>query len=307
MTKLTNTKIKWIIRQKKKSMKVKEIADAMGVSKRRIQQINKEFLLIGNMPELNKSRRPKTFISEEQKKTIDLAFKDTKLSARLLYYELIKRGTKVPKNKLYSYMKEKGWVIQNPKLQKKRKRCRYERHHSGSLIHADSHRTSIKHPYCILWIDDASRKVLSGIESKTAITNDISIKSIKLAIKETNKHNVSVFQINTDRGPEFCSSKKKFNKNSKSKFEEFLLKIGKQYIPSRVKNPQTNGKLERLWREYDKHRWRFKTLNEWIKWYNNRLHGALKLEWAETPNEAFIRKRRPESILGEFLRLIENG
>jgi len=34
---------------------------------------------------------------------------------------------------------------------------------------------------------------------------------------------------------------------------------------------------------------------------------ALKLEWAETPNEAFIRKRRPESILGEFLRLVEDG
>jgi len=36
------------------------------------------------------------------------------------------------------------------------------------------------------------------------------------------------------------------------------------------------------------------------------LHGALTLEWGETPHEAFIRKRRPESIVGEFLRLIEH-
>ena len=70
----------------------------------------------------------------------------------------------------------------------------------------------------------------------------------------------------------------------------FLIKEEKHYIPSRIKNPQTNGKLERLWREYDKHRWRFKILNEWIKWYNNRLHGALKLEWAEHPTKHLLGK-----------------
>lgn len=307
MTKLTNAKLKWIIRQNRKRISNQSIADAMNVSVRRVQQIIKEYNLTNIMPTLTKSRRPKTFIDENQKKAIDLAFEDTKLSARLLYYELIRRGTKVPKNKLYNYMKEKGWVIPNPKLQKKRKRCRYERHHSGSLVHGDSHRTTIKHPYCILWLDDASRKVLSGIESKIKINNKIAIKSFKKAMKVAEEDNVLIFQVNTDRGTEFFSNKKDKKKGSRSEFERFLIKEGKQHIPSRVKNPQTNGKLERLWYEYDKNRWKFKSLKEWIKWYNNRLHGALNLEWAETPNEAFIRKRRPESILGEFWRLVEHG
>ena len=307
MTKLTNTKMKWIVRKSKKGMSNESIAEAMNVSVRRVQQIIKRFKLTNLMPTLTKSRRPKTQITDEQTNAINIAFEDTKLSPRLLYYELKNRGIPVPKNKLYCYMKEKGWVIPNPSKQKQRKRCRYERHHSGSLIHADCHRTSEDHPYCILWLDDASRKVLSGIESRRAINNDISIESLKLAIKEAKKGNVVIFQVNTDRGPEFCSTKKEYNKDSKSKFERFLIKVGIQYVPSRIRNPQTNGKLERLWQEYNRHRWKFKSLKEWIKWYNNRLHGALNLEWAETPNEAFIRKRRPESILGEFWRLIEHG
>jgi len=307
MTKLTNTKLKWIIRQNKKGLDTKEIADAMNVSRRRIQQIIKRYTLIEIMPSLIKTRRPKTYLSDEEKKAIDKAFEETLLSPRLIYYELKRRGTSVAKNKIYNYLKEKGKVIPNKNKQKKRKRCRYERHHSGSLVHGDTHRTSEDHPYCLLWNDDASRKILSGIESFKPMNNKQSIKSFDEAEREADKANVIIFQANTDRGPEFFSNKKEKNKDSKSEFEKHLQKKRKQHIPSRVRNPQTNGKLERLWQEYNRHRWRFKTLKAWIDWYNNRLHGALKLEWAETPNEAFIRKRRPEAILGDFFRRIENG
>jgi len=307
MTKLTNTKIKWIIRNKRKGLDNKTIADSMNIIVRRVQQINKEYLLTDNMPTINKSRRPKTEFTDEQKIAIDKAFEETKLSARLLYYELKNRKTPIAKNKIYDYLRNKGFVRPNPRKQKQRKRCRYERHHSGSLVHGDSHRTSVDHPYCLIWIDDASRKILSGIESKNAINNKVSIKSFKEAIKNAKIFNVEIYQVNTDRGPEFFSNKKNKKKGSRSEFEKFLIEQRKQHVPSRVKNPQTNGKLERLWQEYNGHRWRFKTLSQWIRWYNNRLHGALKLEWAETPNEAFIRKRRPECILGEFLRFIENG
>jgi hypothetical protein len=36
--------------------------------------------------------------------------------------------------------------VQNPRKQQKRKRCRYEREHSGSPVHGDWHRTTAKHP-----------------------------------------------------------------------------------------------------------------------------------------------------------------
>ena len=307
MTKLTNAKLKWIVRKSKIGMSSKCIAEAMNVSKRRIQQIIKKYKLTKIMPALIRSRRPKIEISEDKKEAINIAFEETKLSPRLLYYELKRRGSPVAKNKIYEYCKLKGWVIPDKNKQKKRKRCRYERHHSGSLVHGDAHRTSEDHPYCLLWIDDASRKILSGIESKKPMNNKQSILSFKQAQKEAWKYNVLIIQANTDRGTEFFSNKKEQNNNSKSKFEIYLEKQEIQHIPSRRKNPQTNGKLERLWQEYNRHRWRYKNLNQWIDWYNDRLHGALKLEWAETPKEAFIRKRRPEAILGDFYRRLENG
>jgi hypothetical protein len=42
-----------------------------------------------------------------------------------------------------------------------------------------------------------------------------------------------------------------------------------------------------------------------MKWYNNRIHGALNLEIGETPQEAFIRKLRRECLCGMFLKRIE--
>lgn len=299
MTKLNKTRIKWLIRQVIKQGKTpSQVAPVYDLTSRRVRQLVQHFRETGKMPELKKERRPKTFLSAEQKEIVDRVFGETKLSARLLYYELKAKGTSVPKNKLYSHLKNKGYVEAHPKKQKQRKRCRYERKHSGSLLHGDGHRTSKKHPYCILWMDDASRKILSGRETKRAINNKRSIETFQEAIESAQKYNVVIKQANTDRGSEFYSNKKDKKPGSKSAFEKFLISVGVKHIPSRVNNPQTNGKLERHWLEYNRHRWRFETLKEYICWYNNRLHGALRLEWAETPNQAFIRKMPSESMIG---------
>lgn len=307
MVKLTKTKIKWVIRQKKKGEKNSKIALAMNVSIRRVQQLYKQYLTTRKIPMLKKERRPKTFLTPEQKSIIANVYMKYQLGARLLKRAIDKEfpRNRIPYNKIHNFLKELGYSKPDPKKQKQRKRCRYERKHSGSLLHGDSHRTSIDHPYCILWTDDASRKILAGTESKCAINNNISISTFKQAMGNAAELNVRVVQCNTDRGTEFFSNQKPKNKISRSKFQKFLKSVDIQHIPSRVKNPQTNGKLERLWQEYDKHRWRFATLQEFIDWFNERIHGALKLEWGETPNEAFIRKMRPESILGLFFRRLD--
>ena len=299
MVKLNKKRIKWLVKQVvNEGKRPSQIATVYNLSARRVQQLVKYYKETGKMPEIKRERRPKTFLSDKQKGAIDKAFNASKLSARLLYHELKAQGTTVPKNKLYQYLKSKGYVTPNPNKQKKRKRCRYERKHSGSLLHGDGHRTSVEHPYCILWMDDASRKLLSGKESESPLTNKTSIETFKAAIKAAKKYNVIIRQANTDRGPEFYSNKKDKNPGSKSEFEKFLISQKIKHIPSRVNNPQTNGKIERHWLEYDRHRWRFNTLKEYINWYNNRLHGALDLERAETPKQAFIRKLPPESLIG---------
>ena len=288
MTKLNKSRIKWLVRQVVfHGKKPSEVAKVYEVTPRRVQQLVQAFKGDGKMPELKTRRRPKTFLSEEQEKAIDQAFQETRLSPRLLYYELKKRKTPVPKNKIYFYLKQQGKVIPNPNKQKQRKRCRYEREHSGSLVHIDWHRTTEKHPYCIIYEDDASRKILAGQEFSCLNAKNAVVVG-RQAVREAAKLNVFIHAINSDRDTTFTALV----------YQKFLAKESIKIIFSRLKNPQTNGKLERLWQEYNKHRWRYSSLQEWIKWYNNRIHGALRLDWGETPQEAFQRKMSPESMIG---------
>ncbi len=64
--------------------------------------------------------------------------------------------------------------------------------------------------------------------------------------------------------------------------------------------------MERFWLEYDRHRWRFKDLREFILWYN-RIHGALWLEIGGTLSDAFIRKTSEELLFGLILSISEKN
>ena len=298
MVKLTDRAIRWIVKHvENNDVNTKLAASIYGVSMRRVQQLVKEYRETGRVPQLTKRRRPKTYLTEEQKEIIDKVWNETRVGARLLYYELKRRGYNIPHNKIHAYLRKTGKTIPNPNKQKKRKRCRYERKHSCSLIHGDWHRRTENDPYAIIWIDDASRYILAGGEFDNA-TADYSIETLRKAQKTAMEYNAEIKEVNTDRGTQFYSTKKK-----PSKFEAYVMSQGIKFIPSRKNNPQTNGKLERLWYEYDKHRFSFENMDEFISWYNHRIHGALWLEIGERPEEAFWRKLPPESLLGLFLKM----
>lgn len=286
MVKLNKKRVKWLVDQVlKNNKKPGEINSVYGISERRVQQLVKLYNETKKYPELKKERRPKTLLVLEQEQAIDKAYLETKLTPGMLYYELKRMGSYAPKNKIYTYMKSKGWVKDEPNKQKKRKRCRYERKHTGSLVHADYHRKTENSLHCIFWLDDASRKILSGGEFDSPNAEN-AINTFKVAKQKLEEYKCRVKQVNTDRGSAFVSNKEE----GTSKFQEYCESKGIQVVPSRVKNPQTNGKVERRWQEYDKHRHRFNTLQEWIDWHNNRLTTALDIETYETPNTAFIRK-----------------
>jgi len=286
MTKLNQKRIKWLVDQVVKHGETPaKVAPVYKISERRVQQLVHNYKQTKKYPALNKARRPKTSLSLEQERSIEEAYQETQLTARMLFHELKRRGVYAPKNKIYSFMKSKGWAQSEPNKQKQRKRCRYEREHSGSLVHGDYHRTSVKHPHCIFWLDDASRKILSGGEFESPNTEN-AIETLKIAQKKLEKYGSKILQVNVDRGTAFVCNKEE----GTSQFQDYCQEKGIKVIPSRVKNPQTNGKVERRWLEYDKHRWRFNTLQEWIEWHNNRLTTALDIEHYETPNTAFIAK-----------------
>ncbi len=298
MVKLTDKKIRWIVRHADRDISVGGAAKIYGVSERRIQQLVRSYRETGEFPKLKWNRRPKTRLTEEQKQIIDEAWQEVRLGARLLYHHLKSKGLRIPHNKINAYLKATGRTIPNPNKQKKRKRCRYERDHSGSLLHGDWHRTTINHPYAIAWLDDASRCILSCGEFQSA-NGEKSIETFKVAQARATEHNILIREVNTDRGSHFYGNKN----DGVTEFQRYLESQEIKHIPSRVKNPQTNGKLERFWYEYDRHRWSFNTFPDFASWYNRRIHGALWLEIGETPEQAFQRKMLPESMLGLFSKL----
>ena len=111
-------------------------------------------------------------------------------------------------------------------------------------------------------------------------------------------HLYPIISIISDHGSQFYANKRDKNENADHAFEIFLKENGIKQILCGVNHPQTNGKQEKFHDFYKNHRARFESLDKLIEWYNNRPHGSLNLRWAETPNQVFIRKMRPEVWLG---------
>lgn len=303
MTKLNEKKIKWIVDQVvKEGEETSSVANIQGISQRRVQQLVAYFRKHGEYPKLQSNRRPKTHLTEEEKEIIKEAYENSFLGARLLRHH-IKRYYRVniPQNKIHQYLLELGYAEPNPKKQKKRKRKSYERDHSLSLLHTDWLEHEGKH--VIAYEDDASRDILSIGEFSNATTENALI-TLEKAEEKVSEYCGYIHAINTDRGSQFYANAGEKKKKGLSLYERQLMDKGIKHIVSRKNNPQTNGKIERWWQEYIKHRHRFNTAEEFMDWYNNRIHGKLRLEWGETPEEAFIRKMQPESLLGMFFRYV---
>ena len=69
-------------------------------------------------------------------------------------------------------------------------------------------------------------------------------------------------------------------------------------ILCRVGHPQANGELEKFHHLYDEHRFRFGCLDDFVVWYNDRLHGVLDLDVAVSPDVAFVSGLWSEVWLG---------
>ena len=133
--------------------------------------------------------------------------------------------------------------------------------------------------------DDASRKILALIECSNA-TTDKSIDGMEEALKHG-----SIRQCISDHGTQFIKNITDGN----SRFKDYLQSRSIQQILCRINHPQSNGKIEKWFDTYAKHRNAFKTKEDFLYWYNEvRPHRSLNFEILETPQQAFIRKMRKD-------------
>lgn len=299
MRKLTNRKILSIIARKNLNYTNKEIADRYGISKRYVRELYSYFIKNNKPPEIHKPGKTAKPITSDDEKAVLQAYEIYKAGS-----DCLEKLIGIPHNRIQMILKKNKLANNEPNKQKQKKWVRYEREHSLSLVHMDWHEYNGKH--IILVEDDAARTILAGGEFD-ASSEENSIAVLKKAMAVASVWNSEIRQVLTDNGAEFTITNR-FNENYEIDlmnhgFEKFLSENGISHTYTRRSHPQTNGKLERLFGTHDLKRHHFKTLNEFIDWYNNlKPHKSLDYQ---TPTSAFRRKLRQEELLGLAFRMFK--
>ena len=290
MRKLTNKKIKWIIKQLNKGTQVKEIAAVMRVTPRRIYQIKKQYKETGKIPELKQAGRKPKPIDRETEQIILKAYRKYKLSSVMLEKPIERDyGIHIPHNTIYRVMLKHDFVEENMNKKKQRKWVRFEREHSISLWQGDWKRLGEK--WIIAFMDDASRLITCyGIFDEATTEN--TIKVLKRGFREYGMPD----EILTDHGTQFVAAKSR--DKAKHRFREFLAENGVEHIVARINHPQTNGKIERFFGLMEQKAHLFDSVDEFVSWYNYvKPHMSLNFDELETPYQAFLRKLPAERVL----------
>ena len=284
--KLTNAKILEIIRKRNDGWSTNHIRKKFGVSERRVNQILQYYKDNGEAPQVSKQQgRPTRPIKKEEEDIVVATYKKYRFSASLLKPIILRDyNIYIPHGHIHKILIKNKLAKQlDEKIIRKRKIRRYERRHSLSLLHIDWHQRPMNGPWVLAVEDDASRALLSLIECKSP-TTDQSMKGMDEALQ----YGV-VRQTLSDNGSQFTCNHPDHRKDSI--FEKYCVSKGIKHIRTKPKHPQSNGKVEKWFDIYERHRDAFSSKEEFLHWYNHiRPHTALKWDILETPWQAFNRK-----------------
>jgi len=285
--KLNKSKVFELIRLKNNGTTTYQVKKRIGVSIQRINQIWKEYLETEEIPLIGcKLGRPSKPITEKEIFIVRETYKKYRVSAVFLE-SLIEKDykTHIPHNKIHRILLQENLAEKGDKFMPRKKNwVRYERRHSLTAVHLDWHQRPNDGCWVHIVEDDASRAILSLIECSNA-TTEMSIAGMKEAMNYG-----KIKEIITDHGSQYTENK---GNAESSVFEQFLLDNNIKHILCRVKHPQSNGKVEKLFHLYERHRDSFNTKEELVHWYNNvRPHMSLDFSRLETPWQAFLRKMR---------------
>ena len=196
-------------------------------------------------------------------------------------------------------MRENGLVERSAAKSKRRKWVRFERTYSNAMWHVGWH--TMKDPrfrglQLVTYLDDSSR-CITAARVFTQATSENAVLALRDAIKKFG----APATILSDNGSCFVGRggrKKASGKTwTPTAFEAELLDRGIELITSRPYHPQTNGKLERLFRSVEDEIWHHESMSEYVRYYNEeRLHGSLDIDDGETPLQAFGRRKATEAI-----------
>jgi transposase len=247
------------------------------------------------------SSRPKTCSKQTPKWLERLVVKlrdKQNLSSIKIHFELKNRGILNPSTGCFLsesairaiFIRYKRGYKWDKLKRKKTKVIRYEKQLPGELGHIDVKKIrkikgdNNQKKYEALLIDDCTRLSYAEIiPDKTAITLSLFLKSAVNYFK-TN-YNLHFEKLMSDNGNEFTT---RYKKNvSLHLFEATCKSLGIKHIYTKPYHPQTNGKVERIWRtldtEFYSQKWFFSPehreleLKQWMEKYNkHRVHLGIK-------------------------------
>jgi putative transposase len=282
--KLTQAKLSETLRKLNDGKTVYQARKVAKISVRRVYQVKEAFDKTGEIPTIGKyAGRPRKPFEEWEIQIVKKSYEKYRVSADTLE-RLIDRDYQkhIGHNRIHQILIYLGYAKKKDKRDiRKKKWKRYERRHSLTAVHIDWHYFKGTWVFCVE--DDASRKLLALVESKNEST-DNSIIGMEFALQSG-----QIKQCISDHGSTFTSN----FVDAKSRFREYLKSKGIKPILCRIRHPRSNGKVEKWFQAYDRHREAYKTKEEFIYWYNDlKPHKALNFDELETPSQAFIRKLR---------------
>jgi transposase InsO family protein len=199
----------------------------------------------------------------------------------------VRDGLAIDNNRVHEILQEHEHVTENETKQGRRRPwVRWERDYSLVTVHMDWYRND-HDQRCLAVLDDASRKVLGMIEggSRSAARSVSLLDGVIDDYTETGE----ILEVITDHGSAFYAQQRG-DEESNHEFETYLAQNRIEHTLCAVGQPQSNGKIERFFQTYDKQRWRFGTLDEFLTFYNQeRPHMSLNWDELETPDDAFDR------------------
>ena len=152
---------------------------------------------------------------------------------------LTEQGIHIGHNRIHQILKQEDIVKNEPHKQRRRTWIRYERRYSKRLWHADWFEEP--HEQIILFEDDASRFITGyGVFSNANMEN-----SNKVLNQAVSSYGIPK-QMMTDHGTQFTSLPRETCPNpQQNEFQQLLKRYGIIHTKAPVKNPQSNGKVER--------------------------------------------------------------
>jgi len=311
MSKLDESKVKWILAEKRKGTYNREIAEAMKVSVRWIQalwaryQNSQEFVYPYEM-----GRPPNGLPGRREHSAVLSTITDECLGASRIESGIEENvGIHIPHNTIHKILLDNDVAKEERKKKRQRKWVRYEREHSNSMWHTD-YKQLDDGRWFIAYQDDASRFIVGyGVFEHATTENALAV------LAEAIKNHGKPASILTDHGSQFYANESEVKKKGVSEYEKELVRLDIKHILARVNHPQTNGKIERFHGELQKKLCEFEDvagppgtgcavggskiesdpIARFIRWYNyRRPHDSLDTSIREKPAEAYIRKMPTE-------------